>query len=310
MTDARNHHLFLYEPTFYHLMSRCVRRAFLCGKDKFTRKRYDHRKRWLEKRLFELSELFFIDLYGYAIMSNHYHLVIQTRPDEMLNASDEQIAQRWGRLFPHRSMSEQQRIQSLCQNSQKLALYRTRLCDISWLMRCLNEGLARKANKEDACSGRFWQGRFRSQLLLDEAAVYTCMAYVDLNPIRAGITDVPEQSKLTSIRYRLTNHSLNSELTALNTRTNKLTLSLKEYLELLDESGRYIRNEYSGYIDKSVKPVLARIGISEKGYKKVISNLHGLFYRAVGSESKLKQLSQSLEQSWVKGQSVAKHIFN
>ena len=82
MTIARNHHLFITEPTYFHLVSRCVRRAFLCGKDKYSGKRYDHRKRWLKKRLFELSELFYVDLYGYAIMSNHYHLIIQTRPDE------------------------------------------------------------------------------------------------------------------------------------------------------------------------------------------------------------------------------------
>ena len=94
MTIARNHHLFIDQPTYFHLISRCVRRAFLCGKDKHSGKRYDHRKRWLAKRLVYLSELFFIDLYAYAIMSNHYHLVVQTRPDEMHRMMDLQIARR------------------------------------------------------------------------------------------------------------------------------------------------------------------------------------------------------------------------
>ena len=49
----------------------------------YSGKRYDHRKRWLEKRVFELAEIFFVDLYGYAIMSNHYHLVIRTRPEDI-----------------------------------------------------------------------------------------------------------------------------------------------------------------------------------------------------------------------------------
>ena len=64
MTIARNPHIFLHQPTYFHLISCCVRRAFLCGKDKYSGKRYAYRKRWLEKRVFELTELFFVDLYG------------------------------------------------------------------------------------------------------------------------------------------------------------------------------------------------------------------------------------------------------
>jgi len=77
------------------------------------------------------------------------------------------------------------------------------LKDLSWYMRCLNEKVARMANAEDACTGRFWEGRFKSQALLDEAAVVSCMAYVDLNPIRAGICESLETSAFTSIQERL-----------------------------------------------------------------------------------------------------------
>jgi len=80
--------------------------------------------------------------------------------------------------------------------------YRAQLFDISWLMRQLAEFVARKANAEDECTGRFWEGRFKSQPLLDEAAILASSAYVDLNPVRAGIAEAPEESDFTSVKDR------------------------------------------------------------------------------------------------------------
>ena len=143
---------------------------------------------------------------------------------KMILASDKQIATRWCQLFPRKNESRERRIKVLCEDKDKISLYRHRVCDVSWLMRCLNEGLARLSNKEDGCSGRFWQGRFRSQLLLDEAAVYTCMAYVDLNPVRAGIVPTAEKSAFTSLRYRINNHRVDEKLQPLNHSQNYKTI--------------------------------------------------------------------------------------
>ena len=309
MTIARNHHLFINEPTYFHLISRCVRRAYLCGKDKHSGKRYDHRKQWLEKRLFDLTELFFVDLYGYAIMSNHYHLLLCTRPDDMLLATDEQIAQRWCRLFPHRHLPDNIRVQLLCQEPTKIALYRQRLCDISWLMRCLNEQLARKANKEDECTGRFWQGRFRSQLLLNEAAIYTCMAYIDLNPVRAGVASTPQLSEYTSIYYRLAHHSNEDRLRPLSNSTEKLPLRLSEYLSLVCESAKSIQNDYKGETEVVLQSILEQLAINPLGYMSTIQHLSKHFYRGIGSIKQLEHLAQRLNLKWVKGQSASRCLF-
>jgi hypothetical protein len=70
-------------------------------------------------------------------------------------------------------------------------------------MKCLNQPIAKMANKEDNCTGHFWEARFKSQALLTEEALITCMAYVDLNPIRALMANTPETSEHTSIKERI-----------------------------------------------------------------------------------------------------------
>jgi hypothetical protein len=82
-------------------------------------------------------------------------------------------------------------------------IYRKRLTSVSWFMKCLNEPIARAANKEISCTGHFWESRFKSQALLSEEALLSCMAYVDLNPVRANIAATPEASEHTSIKERL-----------------------------------------------------------------------------------------------------------
>src|SRR5262249_44207729 len=80
---------------------------------------------------------------------------------------------------------------------------RTRLRDLSWFMKCLKEPIARRANKEDHVSGAFWEGRFRSCAVLDEASLLATATYIDLNPLAAGLAATPEQSEHTSFRKRI-----------------------------------------------------------------------------------------------------------
>ena len=209
-TYARSQIVVEDEIGVYHCIARCVRRAFLCGKDPYTGQNYSHRKDWVLDRLRELAGLFAIEVCGYCVMSNHLHLVLRNRPDIAEQWSAEEIALRWCRVFPSRDDAtgepvepDEHDLAMLMANYDRLAKLRKRLANLSWFMRCLCEKIARAANHEDGTSGRFWAGRFKSVALLDEAAVLACSVYVDLNPIRAGIATTPEESPYTSGRDRI-----------------------------------------------------------------------------------------------------------
>jgi hypothetical protein len=190
-------------------MSRWVRRSFLCGEDAATGRSYEHRKQWVEDRLLELAEVFAVGIYAYAVMSNHLHVVVYIDPSATLAWSPDEVAQRWVKLTPVRVAGKvdeaacEARATALAGNAERIAVLRERLGSLSWFMRFLNEPIARRANREDGCTGHFWEARFKCQALLDDAAVLACMAYVDLNPIRAGLaTDLPG-SPHTSAQRRL-----------------------------------------------------------------------------------------------------------
>jgi REP element-mobilizing transposase RayT len=198
------------EMGIYHCIARCVRRAFLCGVDPVTGKNNDHRKEWIRARLQQLASFFAIEVCGYAVLSNHFHVVLRVRPDLAHDLSDDEVAIRWRLLFPPRDEATGRRVEPaehdlnmITSDPQRVVELRRRLASLSWFMRCLNEPIARAANREDNCSGRFWEGRFRSVALLDESAVLACSVYVDLNPIRAGIAETPEESEFTSACDRI-----------------------------------------------------------------------------------------------------------
>ena len=198
------------EMGIYHCIARCVRRAFLCGVDPVTGKNNDHRKEWIRARLEQLASFFAIEVCGYAVLSNHFHVVLRVRPDLAQEWSDDEVAIRWRFLFPPRDEATgcqveptEHDLNMITSDPQRVVELRRRLASLSWFMRCLNEPIARAANREDCCSGRFWEGRFRSVALLDESAVLACSVYVDLNPIRAGIAETPEESEFTSAYDRI-----------------------------------------------------------------------------------------------------------
>ncbi|MCH8479322.1 MAG: transposase, partial [Wenzhouxiangella sp.] len=209
MTYPRSHLVSEDESGCYHVVSRCVRRAFLCGKDKLTGKCFEHRRNWIESRILELAECFTVSVYAYAVMSNHFHVVLHVAPAEAQALSDAEVANRWLTAFPgplkHDDDPElaERFTLAIISNPERLTEFGKRLGSLSWFMKALNEPIARQANREDDCKGKFWEGRFKCQALLEPHAVLSCMAYVDLNRVRAALCETLADSDHTSIQRRL-----------------------------------------------------------------------------------------------------------
>ena len=197
------------EIAIVHCVKRCVRRASLVGVDEVSRKDYSYRREWIRRRFEALASVFSIDVLTYAILSNHLHVILRSRPDVVANLTDQEVAIRWLRVFPGRRIEEHLAepseidVKRVVSDSKLLAKIRTRLSDISWFMRALAEPIARIANREDECTGRFWEGRFKAQRIVDDAGLLACAMYVDLNPVRAAMARSLEESLHTSVHDRI-----------------------------------------------------------------------------------------------------------
>ena len=305
MPQPRSSQISLSDTPFYHCVSRCVRRSFLCGVDSYSGQSYEHRRGWVEQRLLFLSSIFSIDICAYAVMSNQVHVVLHVDVKQLIAWTDNEIVRRWHLLHKGTLLTQMFARGDTLSQGQQLTLddtiieYRKRLHDISWLMRSLNEYIAREANKEDGCTGRFWEGRFKSQALLDEAALLACMAYVDLNPIRAKIANTPETSKHTSIQKRLetikqpVTHSLMPFVGNPREDIPKgIAFSLKYYCELVDITGRIIRNDKTRHIDHQQQPILQRLGISDEQWLTLTTEFEKHFCYAAGAEMMMNQFKE------------------
>lgn len=188
---------------------RCVRRAWLAGQDPVSGKDFSFRREWIRRRLEALASVFAVDVLTYAILSNHMHQILRTRPDVAAKWSDEEVAVRWLKIFPGRRIEEHLAepteidVRQLCADKQRIRDLRRRLSDVSWFMKALAEPIARICNRQDECTGRFWEGRFKCVKITDEAALLACSVYVDLNPVRARLAETPDEAEHTSIFDRI-----------------------------------------------------------------------------------------------------------
>ncbi len=319
MTIARNKLVNVNEVGYYHCMSRCVRRAFLCGVDEYLKKSFEHRREWIRNRLLFLIETFAIEVVAYAIMSNHLHTLIRVRPDLVEQWSAEEVAIRWRRLFPLRreagrpaepSLAE---IEAITSQPQLVIEYRNRLSSISWFNRCLNERIAKMANLEDQCTGRFWEGRFKCQKVVDLSSILACAAYIDLNPIRAKIAQTPEGSDYTSIQDRLrlmvrgTGDLLAEKLLSFEVVSGG-TFTTAEYINLIDKTGRSVASG-KGSIPNDLAPILQRMNLNPDYWLKTATNYRKIFPRMAAPTRLMRTTADEIGQFWLKGVRLSRAVF-
>lgn len=315
MTRPRAHLVDPNNRALYHTISRCVRRAWLCGEDPLTGRSYEHRRQWIEDRILYLAQRFSVAIHGYSVMSNHYHVVVELDPQAPKSWTEMEVATRWLDLYPPKRwladdetispIDHSPEINALVDDPDRLQVCRQRLGSLSWFMRLINEPLARLSNREDACTGRFWEGRFKSNALLDEAAWLAATVYVDLNPFRAGIAPIPEQGAHTSIRRRIHDLSPNdlaelsqpNELQPVASGFNtpwSLPISLNSYRELLVQTA--FRERAS-----SANSLLRPIGLEQNDWWAIVDAMKQRDRNVFGRVDSLLQYLQQVGQRWLRG---------
>jgi hypothetical protein len=371
MPQPRSSLVSLSDTPWYHVVSRCVRRAYLCGEDGHSGRSFEHRRGWIVERLAQLAGVFAVDVAAYAVMSNHFHVVVRVDAERVHGWDAEEVLRRWTKVFAGPLL-----VQRYLANPESLGAaetaavldwvetYRNRLADLSWYMRVLNESIARMANAEDGVTGRFWEGRFRSQALLDDAAVLTAMAYVDLNPIRAKLAETPETSDYTAIAERLAglqgrvprphatgSYSLRSaaraggadetvnppeppgrgserprlqkepRLAALPRAplmpfdaTGRLATAMpfafEDYLELVDGTGRVIREDKRGFIPGATPAILERLNIDPDQFIRTAGRTLHRFGSAIGTPARLTERCVSRNVAYLRGIRAARALFD
>lgn len=310
MTQARSQLIPPGTGGSFHCVQRCVRRAFLCGVDQYTGQSFEHRKAWVEARILILAECFAVAVHAYAVMSNHLHVVLEIDPARIAAWSHEDVMERWVRLFPPPEDSDEARSKKrlrLMSNPERMETVRARLGSLSWFMRCLAEPIARRANREDGCTGRFWEGRFKSQWLCDERALLAAMAYVDLNPIRAGIAQSLEQSRHASIEQRMENAKSDRNLLSQRMKpiagasVLSVSLTTADYLHLLEWTGRQIAPGKRGRIRDETPTALQVFESRPERWAIRVKAIGSGYRRVVGEVEDMVEIAKRFGQRWLKG---------
>jgi REP element-mobilizing transposase RayT len=339
MTIPRKNQIDLTETRFYHCISRCTQQCFLLGEDEYTKRNYDHRKTWVITQLNALCSVFAIQVCAYAVMSNHYHLVLYVQSERVSEWSDDEVILRSetantlrasGRFL---TQEEKDALALKLHTEEEIEQMRKKLFDISQFMAGMNQYLSRRANLESNRKGTFWDRRFNSVSLLDDAAVLSCMAYVDLNPVRAGMAKSLEEADFTSIQDRLRAHVkadntavvVESNVTsvfettlqqpklfpqllpfATNNAKSPLPCSFEDYKNLVEWTGQQLREGKASLlqqvaISSELQTMLRKVAISPEHWLHNTKSAEAQYARVMGSFETLKNWAKKKGLEWVRG---------
>ncbi|WP_298775682.1 transposase [uncultured Shewanella sp.] len=342
MTESRKKLIHIESTPYYHIQNHCVRGTYLVTNKDSQKQSSEldlHRAQWFVDRLIQLSGLFCIDICAYAVLNHHYHLVLKVNIDTANHLTTNQLIQRWKQLFKLPPLAIKYTEKTLFTEPEKLKLdelvckWRERLTDVSWFMRCLNETVSRQVNKEENCRGAFWQGRFKSQALLDEPALLACIMYVDLAPIREQLSQSLENDYLTSISLRMSAvkhaqkdahlYDFDSEYLAIAqqpatllpfdhmTRAGKkvhIPFHLPDYIALIKWTHQeMIHNKLPTNTQKTPK-LLTQLAIKKKDWIDACRHFSHHYSHVAGSWSRMCEFSHQFNGKWCKGKQSSKQL--
>ena len=205
----------------YHIISKTALDGFIIG---------DVEKEYLFNLIKRLSAVFMTEIFGFCIMGNHFHLLVK-----MKNPGDYSDDEIMGMVRRHYQDNKRQ------VTDGQISFYREKLSNLSEYVKEIKQRFARYYNKQNNRSGYFWGDRFKSVIVEDGDTLINCLAYIDLNPVRANMVEKPEDYRWSSIGYHVQTGNKDGFLSTdfgLNSYGDMTEAErLKDYREFVYEKG-------------------------------------------------------------------------
>ena len=326
----------------YHCGSRCVRRGWLMGDDPLTGKNHNRRRRWALLRLSLMCQAFSIDLLFFAILANHFHVVLRTMPRLAKRWPDREVARRWLMVFPGKRTEDplgvepaDEDIGRLARNKDEIKKIRRRLSDISWWHRAFKEPLSRLANAEDGCSGAFWESRVWCRLVEGREGLFAVGLYNDLNLLRAGQCADPWATPYCSIGMRVLAEKIVKEggadpapwlaqFTLSECQTGLmgsstglrasdlgcLDMTLDAYLKILRWAADESAKPRSGGMPQDLGRLARSQGLNPEKLSELIAMMPKIFPRMIGRAGQLRARAKEDDRHWFQGVGRADEFFD